>query len=207
MNSVWFSIGTVVFIFAIGVITPGPNFLVTVKNAVTHSRWIGVMTAAGIALATFLHMSAGFLGVTAVIWQHQPLLIGAKIMGGGYLIYSGVRVMMAKPQGVAIVDKTATGQISPKAAFQNGFFTCLSNPKSTLFYLSMFTAVIPQTTPVWARWVMLLLMWLTSTMWYSSVALLFSNTAVQHQYSRAERAINLLVGAIFIWLGVQIILS
>lgn len=203
----WGSILIVVAVFAVGVVTPGPNFLITMKNAIRASRRIGLLTALGIAVATFLHISAGFLGVTAVIWRSALLLFVAKSLGGSYLIVVGGKALFAKSKGLTFASLDPDTAYSSRAAFRAGFLTCLSNPKSTLFYLSLFTAVIPSETPPWAQVVMLALMWCTSLAWYSTVALLFSQPAVQKRYTRSERIINLAVGSVFIVLGVQVFLT
>lgn len=201
---IWVSIGAVVLVFVMGVVTPGPNFLITMKNAIRYSRRIGVLTALGIALATLLHISAGFLGLTTILWRSPALLFIAKIVGGAYLVYLGVRALLAAPKGLRFIVPERETAYSDRSAFRSGFLTCLSNPKSTLFYLSLFTAVIPPTTPQWAQIVMVLLMLSSSVMWYSTVALLFSKAAVQQRYLRFERMVNTAVGIIFIALGVQI---
>ena len=42
---IWLSILTVALAYVVIIVTPGPNFLVTVKNSLAHSRHIGFYTA------------------------------------------------------------------------------------------------------------------------------------------------------------------
>ena len=39
---IWLTILAVALAYIVAVVTPGPNFLITVKNSLTHSRPIGV---------------------------------------------------------------------------------------------------------------------------------------------------------------------
>ncbi len=86
-----------------------------------------------------------------------------------------------------------------------GVLTCLSNPKSALFYLELFTAVI---TPEFNRivgWLMGLLMILISLSWYSSLTVMVSFSAVQNKHLRHLRPLNTILGGTLIALGIELV--
>ena len=57
-----FSIITVTLAYFAIAIVPGPNFLMTVKNALTYSRSTGIFTAVGVGVGTAVHGLAGMAG-------------------------------------------------------------------------------------------------------------------------------------------------
>ena len=203
MNS-WLLILTVTLAYVVIVVTPGPNFLITVKTSVSFSRHIGFYTALGITSGTFIHVVAGFVGLTTIIWQMTWLVSFAKIMGASYLIYLGYKALTSKASHLDVNYQKELRYFKKSKAFRVGFYTCLSNPKSALFYLSLFTAIIPATSPLWAQVVMIFIMVILSASWYTSVAFLFSQAIVQNGYVKIERFINYLVGGLFISLGLRL---
>lgn len=203
---IWLTILAVALAYIIAVVTPGPNFLITVKNSLTHSRYIGVYTALGIAGGTSVHVAAGFIGLTAIFWQVSWLFQIVKILGAVYLMYMGYKVLATKTHPVEFQVQKGADHFGRAKAVQLGFYTCVSNPKSALFYLSLFTAIIPPSSPGWAQAFMAVMMVVLSVSWYAGVAFLFSEPLVQHGYRRIERSVNYLVGGLFIGLGLRLIM-
>ena len=203
---IWLTILAVALAYIVAVVTPGPNFLITVKNSLTHSRHIGVYTALGIAGGTSVHVAAGFIGLTAIFWQISWLFEVVKILGAAYLIYMGYKVLATKTHPVEFQYQKDASDFGRTKAVRLGFYTCVSNPKSALFYLSLFTAIIPPTSPDWAQMFMAVMMVVLSVGWYAGVAFLFSEPLVQQGYRKVERGVNYLVGGLFIGLGLRLIM-
>jgi len=204
--TVWLSIFTVALVYLVAAVTPGPNFLITVRHAIAFSRRSGVYTALGIASGTTIHVLTGFAGLTAIIWRVDWLFDLARAAGAVYLFYLGWQALRRKTSHGPLTFQSGQA-LRPVRAYRAGLFTCLSNPKSALFYLSLFTAVIPPDTPPWARLVMIATMISLSITWYATVAVLFSQAAVRRGYARLERPINYLLGTLFIGLGVKLALA
>lgn len=201
----WSTMWTVVVVYLVAVMIPGPNFLAVVSNSLAQSRRIGVYTALGIACGTLVHTTAGFLGLTAIIWRCGWLFGILKWVGATYLIYTGYKVLTSQPKTQADVDLYQNERMLKRSeAVKRGFYTCLSNPKSAIFYLSLFTVVIPPSSPYWSQIVMALVMIIISVSWYASLALLFSHSGIRHLYARCERFLNYLVGGVFMALGMKI---
>jgi len=49
------------------IVTPGPDFLIVVKNSLSHSRLAGIMTAFGISTAIWVHISYSITGIGLII--------------------------------------------------------------------------------------------------------------------------------------------
>ena len=190
--------------FAIAIV-PGPNFLMTVKNALTYSRSTGLFTAVGVGVGTAVHGLAGMAGFFFIILQITWLYQVLKIVGGVYLIYVGIRALLSPVTGLEFQPaQVSSPPVSKARALQYGLFTSLSNPKTALFFLTIFTTLIAPDTATWAKWSMVLAMALTAALWYSLVALSFSQQGVQRLYQRLSNPIRVLIGSVFVLLGLRV---
>ena len=73
---IWFSFSTIMLL---AVASPGPDFVITVRNAVLHSQRIGIFTAIGIGLGICVHLTYSILGIAALISQSVMLFNLIKI--------------------------------------------------------------------------------------------------------------------------------
>ena len=63
MEALWAGFATVLGIWVVTVVTPGPNFLATVHGTLARSRRSGLLVAAGITLGTALWGTASLFGL------------------------------------------------------------------------------------------------------------------------------------------------
>ena len=98
-------IGTVALLNLLAAISPGPDFVMVVRNSLTYSRRSGIFTSLGISLALGIHLFYCAAGIGYLISTSVVLFTMIKLLGAGYLIYMGVGSMMAKRSKL---DLTAT---------------------------------------------------------------------------------------------------
>jgi threonine/homoserine/homoserine lactone efflux protein len=113
-------------------IIPGPAVLYIVNRSVSDGRECGLAAASGLALGNLVHAVAAAVGLSAVIATSAAAFNTVKWLGAGYLIYVGVRTLLAPPTEI---DPTQPG-VSPKRAFRQGIVVNVLNPKVALFFLS-----------------------------------------------------------------------
>jgi threonine/homoserine/homoserine lactone efflux protein len=97
--------------------------------------------------------------------------------------------------------------ISNFKAFQIGFITNALNPKATIFFLSIFTQLIDQTTPLYIQIIYGLIISLTHLIWFSLVAILLTHPAVLKQFQKYKKNIERVVGSILVGLGLKVAIS
>ncbi|MBP7847928.1 LysE family translocator, partial [Patescibacteria group bacterium] len=141
-------IRTVTLIHLLAVISPGPDFVVAVKNSLTYGRKTGIWTAIGIGLGIGVHLIYCMAGLALLISQSILLFSIIKFIGAGYLIYIGVSSILAKSSKIEVVADELKPAMSPMQAVWNGFLTNVLNPKATMFFLSLFTLVISPDTSI-----------------------------------------------------------
>lgn len=77
----------VVFTIALlGMISPGPDFFLVVKNAARYQRSAAMMTAMGIVAALLVHMSYCVAGIAVLITTTPWLFSILKYAGAIYLL-------------------------------------------------------------------------------------------------------------------------
>jgi len=122
-------------LFLVGLISPGPDFAIIVKNSLVHSRKAGLYTAFGLALGTLIHVTYSLLGLGFVIAKSSWLLLCVKYLGASYLIYIGYKNLKAQKEKMMPQHTDHGPQISNFAALKMGFLTSALNPK-IIFFLS-----------------------------------------------------------------------
>lgn len=132
-------------------LTPGPDVLYIVTNALRSGARAGMVAASGITAGCFVHIFAAALGVSALMAASATAFSLLKWAGATYLVYVGLRMVLAKaPTEVAAQAPSETNwaaagvSASPaaglKTVFFQGFWTNALNPKVALFFL----AFVPQ---------------------------------------------------------------
>jgi len=200
-------IGTVSLLNLLAVISPGPDFVITVRNSLCYSRRAGIFTSLGISTALCIHLFYCAAGIGYIISTSFVLFSILKVLGAGYLIYLGVSSFMAKGSRIDLAEERTGTDLTRLKAFRMGFLTNVLNPKATLFLLSLFTLVIGNFTPVYIILTISAIIILTAFIWFTIVSIFLAQQNVRRVFLKYERAINRTLGGFLVFLGVKIILT
>jgi len=129
-------------------LTPGPDVLYIVTNALRSGARVGIVAALGITAGCFVHILAAAIGVSALMAASATAFTLLKWAGAAYLVWVGLRMLLARApaQGESFainsvaVCADATSAKALKRIFFQGFWTNALNPKVALFFL----AFVPQ---------------------------------------------------------------
>ncbi len=124
-------------------LTPGPDVLYIVTNALRSGVRAGMVAGLGITAGCFVHIFAAAVGVSALLATSAAAFTVLKWMGAAYLLWTGIKILFSRrPQ--ATTDLRAVAASEPprplKAVFIGGFWTNVLNPKVAIFFL----AFVPQ---------------------------------------------------------------
>lgn len=200
-------IGTITLVHLLAVISPGPDFVVAVKNSLSYSRRTGIYTAVGFGLGIAVHIAYCLAGIALVISQSVVLFNIIKFIGAAYLIYIGAQALFSQSTKTKINVTEKQPDISPFKAMRIGFLTNVLNPKATLFFLSLFTLVITPNTPATVLAVVSVVMIVNTTLWFALVAVFLTNPVVRAQFLRFQNMFDSVFGGILMVLGVKVALS
>ncbi len=114
-------------------LVPGPAVLLVFTSTAQGGRKVGVMTGLGIATGDFIHTVCAAVGLSAVLMTSALAFTVIKVVGAAYLIYLGIRAILAK-QGDAVAVRVQP--MSPVNAYLQAVPAELLNPKTALFFLA-----------------------------------------------------------------------
>jgi RhtB (resistance to homoserine/threonine) family protein len=197
-------IGTVALLNLLAAISPGPDFVMTVKNSLCYSRRSGIFTSLGISMAIGVHLFYCAAGIGYIISKSIVLFSLIKFFGAGYLIYLGIGSFVAKGSKLDQVQERVGSDLTRIQAFRMGFLTNVLNPKATLFFLSLFTFVISSSTPVYIILTISMIIIFTAFSWFTIVSVFLAQQSVQKAFLKYERSLNRILGGFLIVLGVKI---
>lgn len=123
-------------------LTPGPDVLYIVSNALRSGTRAGVVAGLGITAGCFVHVFAAAVGVSALLATSAMAFTVLKWIGAAYLVWVGVKLLFAKAAswGSQSSPPAYESKASPWAVFRGGFLTNVLNPKVAIFFL----AFVPQ---------------------------------------------------------------
>jgi len=197
-------IGTVTLIHLLAVISPGPDFIVAVKNSLSYSRKSGIWTAVGFGLGISVHLLYCVAGLALIISQSILLFTIIKFLGAGYLIYIGWKSFFSKTTSIEHIEAQIHTDISPFAAIKSGFLTNVLNPKATLFFLSLFTLVIGPNIPTAIVATMSFIMVVNTILWFSLVAVFMTQKRMRSVFSSFQGVFNKVFGGLLVAIGLKI---
>jgi threonine efflux protein len=184
--------------------TPGPNFVAVTEAAIHRSRRQATAVVLGLVTANFAWATAVNVGLMALFHAAPWLYWTMKVCGGGYLIYLGIQLWMSR-NGPREAERSARGSMID--AYARGLLTGLSNPKSVVYFGSIFTVFLAPGSSPWMRSAAVAIVLFDTVLWYGAVATLFSRTAVQRAYERVRRPLDRIAGTLMAAFGVRIVLA
>jgi len=131
-------------------LTPGPDVLYIVSNALKSGVRAGMVAALGIVSGCFVHVFAAALGVGALLATSATAFTVLKWVGAAYLMWMGIKLLFAKGGVPSIVPTDAVGVHPPadlRRIYRRGFLTNVLNPKVALFFLAFVPQFIAPGTP------------------------------------------------------------
>ena len=178
---------TIAVLHWVVLVTPGVNFVLILQLAAGSPRSVSLAAVAGITTVTFLWALLAILGMGAAFSAHPALRQAFQIAGGAYLCYVAWKLWQS-PAAVATEVKAVT--TSRAAAFRMGFITNVFNPKTALFFGSVFATALPPSPGPAVLAGAVLLCWFNAVVWHVFLALAFSHGRVQSAYQRGRTLFN-----------------
>lgn len=123
-------------------ITPGPGIFYVAARSLAGGRAEGIASSFGTALGGLVHVVAGALGVSALVLASAGLFTALKWLGAAYLVWLGLRTIMAARRDAAqdLAGAEPAPAMGARRAFREGVVVEALNPKTAAFFL----AFIPQ---------------------------------------------------------------
>jgi threonine/homoserine/homoserine lactone efflux protein len=92
---------SIVAALSIGVVSPGPSFVMVARVAVASSRARGLATALGMGVGGATFGAAALLGLQGILAAVPALYVALKVLGGLYLCWLGFLIFKSARQPLA----------------------------------------------------------------------------------------------------------
>jgi len=198
-------------VFLVGLlaaISPGPDFVVVMKNSLEMGRKQGIATALGIACALVVHVAYTVLGFSLLLERSPGLYNAFRLAGAAYLLWLGWNAIRCRARtddtGGADPFAVRRTNLSVLQGFREGFLCNLLNPKAALFFLGIFSQFIGPGTAGWVRWVYGGEIVLAAALWFAVLAVCISYGAFRAFYQRQAHWFDRVLGAVLILLAAAI---
>lgn len=200
--AIFFSILAAVLV---GAVSPGPSFVLVSRIAVSRSRRAGLAAAFGMGTGSVIFATLALFGLSALLMQVEWLYLALKVAGGLYLIHIGIRIWRSAAEDLAI-DAPASpkdGSVWRNYGFALG--TQLSNPKTAIFYGSIFVALLPAQPAFWLLAALPPAVFAIEVGWYTVVTIAFSSNRSRALYLGSKLWIDRVAGVVMGALGARLV--
>lgn len=186
-------------------LTPGPDTAYILGRSIAQGREAGIASALGICVGSIFHTCAAALGLSAILATSALAFVAIKLLGGAYLIFLGIKMLLDRRKHLSL--PTNFRRRTTAAAFRQGVFTNILNPKVALFFL----AFLPQFIDLASNMKVLAFLALgltfvtTGTIWCLVLAWFASVFSERLRGNETiEQWLNRAAGALFLFLGVRL---
>jgi threonine efflux protein len=199
----FYTLLTIFLLHWAALVIPGANVLVVSSLAANGSRTAACFAALGVTVVAVIWSVFAVLGVNAVFAAHPFLRLSLQLAGGVYLIYVAVRLWRSGGN----TTQAADFQMSQFAAFRLGFLTNITNPKSALFFGSIFATALPAEPSTTLLVAAVALIVADAFCWHMFLAFAFSHRPVQDFYVQQRTLISRFSSALVGAIGLRLLVA
>jgi threonine efflux protein len=188
-------------LYLLAAASPGPNFFIISQLSLAGARHRACLVAAGITAGSTLWASSAMAGLAALLLHLSWLSLALKLAGAAYLVWYGLKLLRGAAKKGGEVPADTQPVPTTGHAFRTGLLTSLTNPKSGVFWTSVFATTLPVDAPLWVYAATAPMIAVISATWHVGIALVFTAGPIQSAYRRLRRPIDAACGAVLVVLG------
>lgn len=188
------------------IILPGPDTAVVTKNTLVVNKSAGIKTMLGTLCALMIHTSAAVFGLSAIIVKSAWAFSIIKYIGAIYLVYLGVKTLIAMRKRKAAAVEVVTDSPKPQySSFIQGFLTNLLNPKVAVFFLTFLPQFIdPKADTLLPFLIMGITYTVLTAIWFVFYIFLLHQIRTFMNKPQTQKAMEGVTGAVLIGFGVKL---
>jgi threonine/homoserine/homoserine lactone efflux protein len=203
-------------VVAVLTVTPGPDMLLVLRNGLRGGSRTAWFTGLGCCAGISLHATAAVLGLSAVLAASATAYSVVKLAGAAYLAYLGVRMLLsalrpaAQDTGAVALQEMASsvGTLGRGAAFRQGLFTNVLNPKIALLFLTLLPQFVGAGEPRLRTTAMLAAIFLgLAVVWWRLFTLALGPISQVLRTARVRRVLDGVAGTAMLAIGAKVALE
>lgn len=188
-------------------LSPGPDVLLIARSAASTNRSNTLKIIAGISAGIVVWVVLTLAGFTVLIDQFPWIQQVLMIVGGAFLARMGWAMLKGGLQAFKQHHEASDDQIMMNEAknyFTLGLLTNLSNPKTLIYFSSVFSLALSSSASDYLKSQLAVIIPLQTFLTFALLMLLISQPKIKVLYQRAGNYIDLISGILFlifaIWL-------
>lgn len=201
------AIVSILLVLLVGIISPGPSFILVAQRSIAISRAHGLAAAMGMAFGCLLLACLVLFGLNSIFIAFPALFWAIKILGGLYLIYLAYGMWRSARHPIHISVGHSARPDSLSKSFLIAFGIMIGNPKALIQYGAVFAAMLPAEPTLGFSIGLLLAIFILESTWYILVALVLSSAVPRNAYLRAKSWIDRIAGGVMGFLGLRLIMD
>jgi len=192
---------TICLLHFVAQLSPGPDILLIAKSAASTTRQNALKIIAGISAGSGVWEVLTLAGFTVLIdqfrWiQHALMLLGGIFLAkmGWAMLKGGVHSFKNGHQ----TDDDTNGQVQAKNYFMLGLWTNLSNPKTLIYFSSVFSLALSSSASDYLKAQLAVIIPLQTFITFTLLMLLISQPKIKILYQRSGSYIDMMSGGLFL---------
>lgn len=189
----------------LGVMSPGPSFIVVAQSAMSSSRKRALHISLGMGTGAMIFSFLACTGLYLLLKTMPDVFFVFKILGGLYLLYLAYKIFINAKRKLENKPLHVKQETSFFKSFSYGLFTQLSNPKTAIVIGGIFAAFLPESIPTYSYIIICLIAFCLDTTWYSLVAITLSTKKAQTAYLKYQSMINYISSCLMLLISIKLI--
>ena len=192
---------TICLLHFVAQLSPGPDILLIAKSAASTTRQNALKIIAGISAGIVVWVVLTLAGFTVLIDQFPWIQQVLMVLGGVFLakmgwamLKGGVHSFKNRHQ----TDDDTNGQVQAKNYFMLGLWTNLSNPKTLIYFSSVFSLALSSSASDYLKAQLAVIIPLQTFITFTLLMLLISQPKIKTLYQRSGSYIDMISGGLFL---------
>ncbi|OTG77212.1 threonine transporter RhtB [Acinetobacter sp. ANC 4169] len=189
-------------------LSPGPDVLLIAKSSASTSRANTLKIILGISLGIVVWVVLTLLGFSVLIQQFPWIQQILMLVGGLFLARMGWAMLNGGlknlQQATRLDDNVPPGTADAKNYLLQGLFTNLSNPKTLIYFSSVFSLALSSSASTHLKTQLAIIIPIQTFLVFTLLMLILSMPKIKTAYQRSGSYIDVISGGLFlifaIWL-------
>ncbi len=186
----------------VGQFSPGPDFLLVLKNALNHGRRTALLSVAGITVGLTVHTSLALAGLAFLFAAESATGAILRYAGAAYLVYVAITLWRTL-SGAGDGRGGKSPRLGDRAAFTQGLLTNLLNPKVVIFLSAMLAQFLAPDSPPADRWIYGAIIVGQGAAFWALFAHILQIPPVRRSFLRYQRPANMVFAGLLVIVAIR----
>ncbi|MGA8884639.1 MAG: LysE family transporter [Acinetobacter sp.] len=191
---------TICMLHFVAQLSPGPDVLLIAKSSASTTRANTLKIISGISAGIVVWVALTLMGFTVLIEQLPWIQQALMIIGGLFLAKMGWAMLNGGLKSLkqeTALEAEAQAE-KPDNYFMLGLFTNLSNPKTLIYFSSVFSLALSSSAGAHLKTQLAFIIPIQTFLVFSALMLILSMPKIKALYQRSGSYIDIISGALFL---------